>query len=78
MRVGMKSKLLWILCVLCTSADAAAVGRRSAIFCHKERVGPSLLAVRVLADGDLQFGISKWQGSQHFGLFGIAKRADIG
>lgn len=62
------------LCLLGLNADAAAT-TRNGVFCQRGDHRLNILAARILQNGDLEFGLSKWEGSQSFSLFGVAKRS---
>ena len=61
------------LCILSSNWSAAAA-LPNGVFCQREKYRLNVLAAQVLQNGDVKFGLSKWEGSQNFRLFGIAKR----
>lgn len=68
----MRIKLIAILCIICVSAaDAVPM---DGVFCQRTDGRLNILAARVLSNGHLKFGLSKWEGSQSFTLYGVAKR----
>ncbi len=56
-------------------SSASAEQARSGVYCRHDRSGTKVLAVRVLPDGNLAFGISIWSSAgNNIGAFGLAPR----
>jgi hypothetical protein len=70
----------WIMSILLALSNILGLSSsaRDGVYCHRDGRNLKIFAGRTLPNGDLQFGLDKWEDDTNFHLFGIAKKVGNG